>query len=169
MAAVFGNLTVLRRRKELFYCFREARSKLFSNIGEDYLNNAVRYLGIEIVMSNVEETAIVQKFLPSQIGPFGLISEQNLLRLQAMLLNSRRVESQMPNFEYQFPFGANNVATSFLPADFRFVSWPFEGRFGRGNSILLRLATSTKINANGAKRLQIRRLMKAQTVNTLPL
>ena len=149
MAAVFGNLTVLRRRKELFYCFTEARSKLFSNIGEDYLNNAVQYLGIEIVMSNVEETAIVQKFLPSQIGPFGLISEQNLLRLQAMLLNSRRVESQMPNSGYQFPFGANNVATSFLPADFRFVSWPFEGRFGRGE---LNTSQTSNLNENKHER-----------------
>ena len=144
MAAVFGNLTVLRRGKELFYCFREARSKLFSKIGEDYLNHAVQYLGIEIVMSNVEETAIVKKFLPSQIGPFRLISEQNLLRLQALLLNSRRVEGQMPNFGHQFPFGANNVAASFLPSDFRFVSWPFEGRFGRGELDTSKTSTLTE-------------------------
>ena len=38
----------------------------------------------------------------------------------------------MPNFGYKLPFNVNNVATSFLPAVFRFVSWPFEGRFGRG-------------------------------------
>lgn len=62
MAGVFSNLTVLRRCKELFYFFTDARSKLFSNSGEDYLKNAVQYLGIEIAMNNVEETAFVQGF-----------------------------------------------------------------------------------------------------------
>ena len=134
MAAVFGNLTVIRRGKELFHSFTEARTKLFSNIGEDYLNNAVQYLGIEFVMSNAEETATLEKFLTSQTGPFRLISEQNILRLHGMLLNSRLAESQMPNFGYQFPFSADNLAaSSFLPANFQFVSWPrFEGRFRQG-------------------------------------
>ena len=94
----------------------------------------MQYLGIEIVRSNVEETAIVKKFLPSQTRPFRLISEQNLLRLHGMLLNSRRGENQMPNCGYQFSFGVNNVATSFLPAYFRFLSWYFEGRFGEGKN-----------------------------------
>ena len=103
MAAVFSNLPVLRRGKELFYCFTEARSKLFPNIEEDYLRNAVQYLGIDLLISSVEETATVQNVLSSQTGPFSLISEQNLLRLHAMLLSSR---------QHQFPFGAINM-TSF--------------------------------------------------------
>ena len=163
MAAVFGNLTVIRRGKELFHSFTEARTKLFSNIGEDYLNNAVQYLGIEFVMSNAEETATLEKFLTSQTGPFRLISEQNILRLHGMLLNSRLAESQMPNFGYQFPFSADNLAaSSFLPANFQFVSWPrFEGRFRQG-----KVDTCSTLTKNERERFETS--MKAQAVNTLP-
>ena len=146
MAAVFGNLTVIRWGKDLFHSFTEVRSKLFSNIGEDYLNNAVQYLGIEFVMSNAEETATLEKFLTSQTGPFRLISKQNILRLYGMLLNSRLAESQMPNFGYHFPFGADDLAaSSFLPANFQFVSWPrFEGRFRQGKVDTCQTSTLTK-------------------------
>ena len=47
MEVEFGNLLKARRGEEVFYCFSEAREKFFSSMGDNTLNNAVEYLGVE--------------------------------------------------------------------------------------------------------------------------
>ena len=129
MAFQFNNLHAMRRGKDLFYCFLEARRNLFSAFSEEYLNNCVRGLSIETFICNDEETSFIRKFLPTEIGPFWLISESNLLRLNQILLNSRQISCQRGNFGYQFsPVATATVPPSnFLP-DTEFGAWSFPRR-----------------------------------------
>lgn len=130
MAVSFGNLPVIRRGKEVFYCFSEARRTLFSSIAEENLKNAMQYIAIETLMCNEEENTFFQKYLPSQSCPFTLISEQNLSRLHRFILDSSQTEGNMQNFGYKFPFATNNITSSVLPGNSPFMPWPFQSRFG---------------------------------------
>ena len=105
MAFEFGNLHVMRRGKDLFYSFLEARKTLFSTFSDEYLNNCIRALNLERLTCNDSETSFIQSFLPAEIGPFWLISEGNLMRLHRFLLNSRHEACQSANFGFRFsPF-----------------------------------------------------------------
>lgn len=129
MALEFANLHAMRRGKDVFYCLLEVRRNLFSVFSEEYFNNCVRGLGIETFICNEEETSFIRNFLPAEIGPFFLISDINLLRLNQILLNSRQIAYQRANFGYQFsPVATTTTPSSnFLP-DTEFGSWSFPGR-----------------------------------------
>ena len=121
------SLHPVRRGDALFYCFLEARRSLFSMFSDEYLNNLVRCLGIEIFICSDQETSFIRKFLPSEIGPFWLLREGNLLRLGEMLLDSgqiaRKRQRPAPSFENQFsPFAASNCFSRS-----QFMPWPYQG------------------------------------------
>ena len=117
MALEFANLHAMRCGKDVFYCLLEVTRNLFSVFCEDYFNNCVRGLGIETFICNEEETSFIGNFLPTEIDPFLLTSESNLLRLNQILLNSRQIAYQRANFGYQFsPVAMTTIPSSnFLP------------------------------------------------------
>ena len=127
MAAEFCNLHAIRRGKELFYCFSEARRNLFSAFADDYLNNVARFLGIEFSPCNEEESSFFLRFIPSQFGaPLLLISEQNLSRLRGALLNSSARECTA----YKFPLvQQSSGSTAFFP-DTEYRPWRFQSMPG---------------------------------------
>ena len=121
------SLHPVRRGDALFYCFLEARRSLFSMFSDEYLNNLVRCLGIEIFICSDQETSFIRKFLPSEIGPFWLLREGDLLRLGEMLLDSgqiaRKRQRPAPSFENQFSlFAASNCFSRS-----QFMPWPYQG------------------------------------------
>lgn len=87
MAFQSASLHPVRHGHVAFYCFLEARRKLFPNFSDEYLNNWVKCLGIEILICSDQETSFIRNFLSSEIGPFWLISEGDLLGLREMLLD----------------------------------------------------------------------------------
>lgn len=134
MATEFGSLRAIRRGKELFYCFSEAKRNLFSAFADEYLNNVVRFLGIELLPCNAEESSFYLKFIPSQFGNrLSLISEQNLSRLHAALLNSSKRECARPNFGYKFPILENNSSIRLFP-DTEYAPWRFQSMPGGGKA-----------------------------------
>ena len=131
MSFLFGNLVAIRRGKEMFYCFLEARLKLFSSIDENHINYAMNFLGINTLSCTEPELLFLETTLPSQFAPFNLLSEQNLLRLHRLLVDFRQVESKTPIFDIQFPSGTNDQA-GFSPV---MLSEPLrvQRRFKSGN------------------------------------
>ena len=113
MSFLFGELCAIKRSKELFFCFLEAKAKLFSRINENRLINAIKLLRINLLACTKEEHYFLQKHLPPEFAPFLLLSEQNLLRMHRFILDSR----ETPNFDFPFPFSPNYLAksTSLLP------------------------------------------------------
>ena len=58
------NLSAIRRGKEIYYSFLEARSKLFYTIGDSHLSNAMHFLAINIIDCTVQERLSLQERLP---------------------------------------------------------------------------------------------------------
>ena len=113
------------RGNDIFYSVLEARRNLFKSFSDEYLYNLVICLGIKILICSEQETSFIRKFLPSETGPFWLLSEGDLLRLREMLLDSGQItrKRQRPSFENQFsPFAASN---SFSRS--QFMPWPHQG------------------------------------------
>ena len=102
-----ASLHPVRHGNEIFYSVLEARRNLFSSFSDEYLNNLVICLGITILICSEQETSFIENFLLSEIGPFWLLSEGNLLCLREMLLGSGQIthKRQRLSFENQFrPF-----------------------------------------------------------------
>ena len=127
MEVEFGNLLKAGRGEEVFYCFSEAREKFFSSIGDDTLNNALEYLGVETLACNEQERNFFEKQLPHQTGPFRLIGEQILVRLRRHLLYSMQFQRNFPPLGYQFPFPSNYV----FMGNFPFTPLPGQFRLGK--------------------------------------
>ena len=71
---------------EIFYCFLEAKVKLFSDVDEHRLSYAINFLGINMLACTEAEVFFLGRTLPSQFAPFKLLREQNLLCLRRLLL-----------------------------------------------------------------------------------
>ena len=99
MSFLFGNLCARKRGKELFYCFLEAKEKLFSSVNDNNLRTAIHFLGIIFLTCTEEEYIFFQQHLPSEFAPFLLLSEQNLLRMYRLILDFR----ETANFDFRFP------------------------------------------------------------------
>lgn len=112
MSLTLSNLCAVRRGKELFYSFLEAKSKLFQSVGDSQLTYAMRFLGIEILACNPGEYRFFRERIPSDFHPFSLISEKDLLRLQGVLTAFGRIESTTPNFGLGLQFQSNPPAKS---------------------------------------------------------
>lgn len=85
----------------------------------------VTCLGEKILICHDQETSLICKFFPSEIGPFWLLGEGHLLRLREMLLDSGQItrKRQRASFENQFsPFAASN---SFSRS--QFMPWAYQG------------------------------------------
>ena len=88
MSFLFGNLCARKRGKELFYCFLEAKEKLFSSVNDNSLRTAIHFLSFIFLTCTEEEHIFFQQHLPSEFAPFLLLSEQNLLRMYSFQLSS---------------------------------------------------------------------------------
>ena len=117
MACLFGNLVPVRRGEEIFYCFLEARVKLFSSVDDARLGYAMSFLGTDVLACTESELSLLGRTLPSVFAPFKLLSEQNLVRLhRLLLLDFGQVESKRPSqfSPVQFPFAGNQPAAAQL-------------------------------------------------------
>ena len=125
MAVQFGNLNAIRRGKELFYCFSEVKSKLFFSVAEDHLCNTLNFLQIQTLVCTEDENRFFSSHLPPQNGPFRLISEHNLLRLQS---SYRFLSHFLQTFEPQVPTVTGDVSTGFSPIKSQ-IPWNFQSEF----------------------------------------
>ena len=145
MAFELPNLHVIRRGKDLFYCILEARKKLLSAFSDEYLNNCMRTLSIETLSCNDGETSFIQNFLPGEIGPFWLISESNLLRLNQFMIHSRHIACQRASFGYQ---SSPNVNPSNFVQHSEFSTWNFQGKNSEVKTIDSAAAVSNEATVN---------------------
>ena len=93
MSLALSNLCAVRRGKELFYSFLEAKSKLLQSVGDSQLTYAMRFLGIEILACNAGEYRFFRERISSDFHPF-------------------IIESTMPNFGLGLQFQSNPPAKS---------------------------------------------------------
>ena len=84
-SVAFDDMFSIRRGKELFFCFMQAKQKLFSNVDDITFSNALRQLEVDVVPCTGEEFFSIQQRLPDEFFPFNLIKEQDLLRLKGLL------------------------------------------------------------------------------------
>ena len=110
MSFLFGNLCAIKRGKELFYCFLEAKEKLFSSVNDNNLRTAIQFLGINFLTCTEEEFFFFQQHLPLEFAPFLLLSEQNLLRMYRVIVDL----SETANFDFRFPRVSSYQAKSKL-------------------------------------------------------
>ena len=110
MSFLFGNLCAIKRGKELFYCFLEAKEKLFSSVNDNSLRTAIQFLGINFLTCTEEEFFFFQQHLPLEFAPFLLLSEQNLLRMYRVIVDL----SETANFDFRFPRVSSYQAKSKL-------------------------------------------------------
>ena len=110
MSFLFGNLCAIKRGKELFYCFLEAKEKLFSSVNDNSLRTAIQFLAINFLTCTEEEFFFFQQHLPLEFAPFLLLSEQNLLRMYRLTLDLR----ETANCDFRFPRASSYQAKSKL-------------------------------------------------------
>ena len=115
--------------KKFFTAFQRRDRSFFSSIGDDTLDIALEYLGVETLACNEEEIFFFEKQLPHQTGPVRLIGEQSLMRLLRHLLYSMQFQRNFPPLGYQFPFSPSNhgFMGNFAP----FTPLPGQFRLGK--------------------------------------
>ena len=84
-SVAFDDMFSIRRGKELFFCFMQARQKFLSNVYDIAFSNALRQLEVDVVPCTGEEFFSIQQRLPDEFFPFNLIKEQDLFRLKGLL------------------------------------------------------------------------------------